>query len=190
MASCRPCAARRACRRRRRCTPASRRSRRRCRRRVAGMLRLDHLADRAALHHLVERLRLRRSSWRRSCGRACTGRGSGSGGAPAPGRRPASRERLLDEAEVVGARLRRSGRETRWICWLIVAMADLASVGCVEALDALAAGGQALQVLEGAGGVGDQLRPRRRRASLRRTPSTPCGAAACRCRRAGRGRAA
>src|SRR6478752_1948472 len=51
------------------------------------------------------------------------------------------------------------GRETRWIWWLMSAMAT-PSVGRVEALDALAARRQALQVLERPGRMGDELAAR------------------------------
>src|SRR2546421_9130734 len=48
------------------------------------------------------------------------------------------------------------GRDTRWIC-LLVAMVDVLSIGSVEPLELASAGGQRLEVLEGAGRVRDQL---------------------------------
>ena len=54
--------------------------------REARMAARDDLAHRAADHDLAERLRCGVGLARRSCGRACTGRATGSGGAPAPGR--------------------------------------------------------------------------------------------------------
>ena len=84
---------------------------------VAGVSRLDHLAHRAADHHRVQRLRLRRSSCLRSCGRACTDPGSGSGGAPAPGRPAAPGSGASSRRKFCADRLAgRGARRARNVC--------------------------------------------------------------------------
>ena len=151
----------------------------------AAMLRFDHLADGAADHHLRPAAAAGRSSWRRSCARACTGRGSGSGGAPAPGRPAASGTGASTRRKLSARGLAAAGAR-RGAIWLF-------DRGHGVSFSPMRRGiwmrrpptGSPRKILEGAGGVRPGVRRPRRTPCLRRRPARPCGAAACRWRRAG-----